>query len=437
MIEGGTTLGQVCEAMIDCEHKSAPILVGGGFWAVGTAAMRAGRIDYSTARPISAETFALWTRRLRPRFGDLLLAREAPVGPIVRIPREENVAPGQRTVLIRPEQGVDPGFMFALLSSKPIQARLQERAEGSTVAHLNVSEIRDLALPALPTLDQQRDIATTLAGLNDKIESNRRQGMLIGALFAAEFLALTNGCKIRTRLDSVATFTKGVSYRSAELTSTGDTSLVTLKSVGRHGGYQPTGLKPYIGRSKPEQVLQPRELVIAQTDLTQAADVIGRVVRVPADVGAGRLVASLDLVIVRPRKPMPVEFLYGLLLEERFREHCRSRSSGTTVLHLSSDALPQYQAPAVALEEQQQFAALSRPLLDKQDALGRDPPRRAPRCAAAGAAVRSNPGTGSRNDLIQVYAFMRATAYARPHGDDGAGVRRDASTGGGPCRPTG
>jgi len=399
VIEGGTTLGQVCEAMIDCEHKSAPILVGGGFWAVGTAAMRAGRIDYSTARPISAETFALWTRRLRPRFGDLLLAREAPVGPIVRIPREENVAPGQRTVLIRPEQGVDPGFMFALLSSKPIQARLQERAEGSTVAHLNVSEIRDLALPALPTLDQQRDIATTLAGLNDKIESNRRQGMLIGALFAAEFLALTNGCKIRTRLDSVATFTKGVSYRSAELTSTGDTSLVTLKSVGRHGGYQPTGLKPYIGRSKPEQVLQPRELVIAQTDLTQAADVIGRVVRVPADVGAGRLVASLDLVIVRPRKPMPVEFLYGLLLEERFREHCRSRSSGTTVLHLSSDALPQYQAPAV--RGAQSAAARQAGCIGSRSAS----PRSAMRCCRGCCPVESGYRKPERSDpSVCVYA---------------------------------
>lgn len=362
----------MCAAIVDCEHKSAPVIAGRGFWAVGTAAMRAGRIDYSAARPISAETFVDWTRRLRPRFGDLLLAREAPVGPVARIPREENVAPGQRTVLLRPASGVDPGYLFALLSSGPVQARLQERAEGSTVRHLNVPDIRALVLPPLPSLADQRGIANMLGALDDKIESNRRQAILIGALFAAEFLALTNGCQTRTKLDSVATFTKGVSYRSAELTSTGDTSLVTLKSVGRHGGYQPTGLKPYIGHPKPEQVVQPSELVVAQTDLTQAADVMGRVVRVPTDVDAGRLAASLDLVIVRPRKPMPVEFLYGLLLEERFREHCRSRSSGTTVLHLSRDALPQYQAPAVAVEDQQRFAALSRPLLDKQDALGRE-----------------------------------------------------------------
>lgn len=109
--------------------------------------------------------------------------------------------------------------------------------------------------------------------------------------------------------------------------------------------------------------------------LTQAADVIGRVVRVSTDVDAGRLVASLDLVIVRPQGGTPPEYLYGVLLEERFRQHCRSRSSGTTVLHLSRDALPQYEAPDIALEKQEGFASLARPLLDKQDALGRESAR--------------------------------------------------------------
>lgn len=337
--------------------------------------MKACRIDYSKARPISAETFMDWTRRLRPRFGDLLLAREAPVGPVVRIPKEENVAPGQRTVLLRPAISVDPGYLFALLTSGPVQARLQERAEGSTVRHLNVPDIRALTLLSFPMLDEQRGIAATLGVLDDKIESNRRQYSLIDALLRMEFAAVTAGCLSRKPLAEMASFTKGVSYRSAELSPSGDTCLVTLKSVGRQGGYQPSGLKPYTGSPKPSQVLMPGELVVAQTDLTQAADVVGRVVRVPTDVNAGRLVASLDLVIARPRDGIPPEYLYGVLLEERFRQHCRSRSSGTTVLHLSREALPQYEAPYVPIGEQERFALLARPLLDKHDALGRESTR--------------------------------------------------------------
>ena len=224
----------------------------------------------------------------------------------------------------------------------------------------------------VPPITEQRGIAAWLGSLDDKIESNRRQCSLIDDLLRQEFAAITEHCLVRTPLANLATFTKGVSYRSAELSLSGDTCLVTLKSFGRQGGYQPSGLKPYTGSPKPSQVLTPGELVVAQTDLTQAADVLGRVVRVPSDADPSRLVASLDLVIVRAQGGTSHEYLHGVLLEERFRQHCRSRSSGTTVLHLSRDALPQYEAPNIALVDQERFASSARPLLERHDALGRE-----------------------------------------------------------------
>ena len=95
-----TKLGSVLESLVDCEHKTAPRDESGEFFAVGTPAMAGNRVNYSQARRISAATFATWTRRMKPGAGDLLLAREAPVGPVVMIPTAENVAPGQRTVLM-------------------------------------------------------------------------------------------------------------------------------------------------------------------------------------------------------------------------------------------------------------------------------------------------------------------------------------------------
>lgn len=317
-------------------------------------------------RSLSKEGLRRSSARILPP-GAVLVSSRAPIGLVTIARRALATSQGFRSLILSGENV--PEFFYYLIGAST--GLLEARANGSTFKEISGSSLK-LVEVSLPTISEQRGIAAALGSLDDKIESNRRQAVLIGALFTAEFLALISGCQTRRTLDGIATFTKGVSYRSAELSLTGDTSLVTLKSVGRHGGYQSSGLKPYIGHPKPEQVVQPSELVVAQTDLTQAADLIGRVVRVPAGAGGDRLVASLDLVIVRPREPMPVEFLYGVLLEDRFREHCRSRSSGTTVLHLSRDALPQYQAPIVAFEEQQRFAALSRPFLDKQDALGRE-----------------------------------------------------------------
>lgn len=248
------------------------------------------------------------------------------------------------------------------------------QSQTDMAAYINLADMRAIGV-TLPPTAEQRAVAAALGALDDKIESNRRQTNLIDTLLGAEFAAISARHLARTSLNDLATFTKGVSYRSTELSPSGGTCLVTLKSVGRSGGYQSSGLKPYIGHPKAAQVLLPGELVVAQTDLTQAADVIGRVVRVPKDASAGRLVASLDLVIVRPRDRTPVEYLYGVLLEDRFRQHCRARSSGTTVLHLSRDALPEYAAPEVPFEEQESFALLARPLLDKQDTLTRESTR--------------------------------------------------------------
>ncbi len=169
------TLEQACVAIVDCEHKTAPVDPTGEYFAVGTPAMRGNRIDYDQARRISHETFLAWTRRLTPQTGDLLLAREAPVGPVVLIPDSLRVAPGQRTVLLRPDpQKLDSVFVFYLLSSPVEQRRLLEKAEGSTVPHLNVADVRRFELPPLPPLEEQRGIAATLGALDDKIESNRR-----------------------------------------------------------------------------------------------------------------------------------------------------------------------------------------------------------------------------------------------------------------------
>lgn len=164
--------------IVDCEHKTAPITPNGQYFAVGTPAMRGNSINYSQARPISAKTFQEWTRRLKPRAGDILFAREAPVGPVVQIPAEENIAPGQRTVLIRPGENIHGDYLFYLLTTPWMQRHVSAVAAGSTVPHLNVSDIRSLLLGELPDINAQRNVGSVLRSLDDKIAANQRAASL-------------------------------------------------------------------------------------------------------------------------------------------------------------------------------------------------------------------------------------------------------------------
>jgi type I restriction enzyme S subunit len=173
-------LDSLCTAIVDCEHKTAP--EGDGFaYSVGTKAMKDGRIVLDACKPVSAETYDGWTRRLRPEPGDLILAREAPVGQVVRVPAAPLVCLGQRTVLIRPDKSkVHPRFLHYWLLGPAAQHVMNSQAAGATVPHLNVADIRALDVSEIPGDPEQQSVTATLLGaLDDLIENNRRRVELL------------------------------------------------------------------------------------------------------------------------------------------------------------------------------------------------------------------------------------------------------------------
>ena len=168
-------------------------------------------------------------------------------------------------------------------------------------------------------------------------------------------------------LGDLVNITRGRSYRSAQLQDNEDVALVTLKSFERGGGYRHDGLKPYVGPYKPEQVLAPGEMVVAQTDITQNADVIGRPAIVPDGTPYDTLVASLDAAIVRNIAPskLDLSYLYYRMFARDYVEHVKNRSTGTTVLHLARDAVPEFELTLPPLPEQRHIAHILGTLDDK------------------------------------------------------------------------
>ncbi|WP_237206940.1 restriction endonuclease subunit S [Rothia nasimurium] len=166
-------LGDVLDKIIDCEHKTAPETIGEVYaYSVGTPHLKEGRILYSQAKPISQETYLQWTKRGEPEAGDLILAREAPVGQVGLV-GNVRVALGQRTVLLKVNKKLCvPRYLHYKLISPRMQRLMQVWSEGSTVAHLNVKDIPKLDIGNLPPLSEQRRVAEILGSLDDKIEAN-------------------------------------------------------------------------------------------------------------------------------------------------------------------------------------------------------------------------------------------------------------------------
>ena len=147
-----------------------------------------------------------------------------------------------------------------------------------------------------------------------------------------------------TALGELAQVIKGRSYRSADLGDS-NVALVTLKSIKRGGGYSPDGLKSYTGRYHSRQVVKAGDVIVAQTDVTQAAEVIGRAAVVCNSPDYNTLVVSLDLLVIRPDPPLMTAYVYRMLQGHAFLHHALARVNGTTVLHMERDAVPEFEFP--------------------------------------------------------------------------------------------
>ncbi|MCX9193453.1 restriction endonuclease [Carbonactinospora thermoautotrophica] len=188
------TLADVCSQIIDCEHKTAPAAPRGTEYgySVGTPCIRNGRLFLDAAKRVDRATYEKWTARAVPQKNDIILTREAPVGEAALLDGNSRVCLGQRTVLLRPDsRKINPRFLHYFLLSPAMQERMRTRAEGSTVPHLNVGDIRNLGLGELPPLREQHVIAAVLGALDDKIAVNERIATTVDRLAEAEYVRST------------------------------------------------------------------------------------------------------------------------------------------------------------------------------------------------------------------------------------------------------
>ena len=157
-----TRLKYICESIVDCEHKTAPTQET-GYPLIRTPNIGIGHLILDDVNRVSEKTYQEWSRRAIPQSGDLILAREAPIGNVAIIPTDLKVCLGQRTVLIRPDKNkVYAMFLVYLMLGDETQVKFLGHSTGAIVHHLNMTDIRNLELPRLPSLPIQRKIANFL-----------------------------------------------------------------------------------------------------------------------------------------------------------------------------------------------------------------------------------------------------------------------------------
>lgn len=277
--------------------------------------------------------------------GDVLMARITPSlengkTSIYRAePGETGPAFGSTEfIVVRGRPGVsDSTFAYYLLTSPLVREHAIASMNGSSgrqrVQHDSLAGLQI----DLPQLDEQQEIVATLGALDDKIESNARARQLELKLA----IALLSTGNETVRVGDVADVHKGLSYKGSGLddgSSIRALPMVNLANFTTTGALKSGGLKHYTGDFQRRHQLGSWDLVVANTDLTQARELLGRGLLVPPKLEGGLHTHHTSKVKFFAREELKL-VLWAQLQGDGFRERAKGFATGTTVTALPDEAI--------------------------------------------------------------------------------------------------
>ena len=283
---------------------------------------------------------------------DVVIVRTGTPGACAVIPAGVKAWNCSDLVIVRPHRNkLNPLFLasYVNLASGVINTQLV----GAVQQHYNVGAAKKMQIP-LPPIGEQDKIASIIGMLNKKITINSKindnlleQIRTLCTAWLSDYKPFDGAVPsdwVETPLSDIAEFVSGYSYKGSELTDS-TIAMATIKNFDRKGGFKLDGYKEIIPSSKlkESQHAELFDTLVAHTDLTQNAEVIGNAEPVMSKSGYDDIVFSMDLVKVLPKKENVSKFLLAAILQDKkFKAHCLGYVNGTTVLHLSKKALPEY-----------------------------------------------------------------------------------------------
>ena len=290
--------------------------------------------------------------------GDVVITHRGTLGQIVFIPQDssyERYVISQSQFRLKCNDRILPEYLVYYFHTRVGQHLLLSNASQVGVPALARASTTFKALEIkVPEIEYQHKVVDLLEIIRKKIAINSATNQNL----AEQIRTLCNAWLIdyepfggkcpdnweTTQLSSIAKFTSGYSYKGNELQPS-SVAMATIKNFDRNGGFKLDGYKEIVPSSKlkAEHHAKLFDTLVAHTDLTQNADVIGNAEPILSLSGYDDIVYSMDLVKVTPNNPYISKFLIAAILQtQSFKAHCLGYVNGTTVLHMSKKALPEY-----------------------------------------------------------------------------------------------
>ena len=341
---------------------ATPTKLGHGPWYLNIASLQSGRLRLEESVHITEDSFALWTRRVRPCPGDVLFSYETRLGEAAAMPDHITACLGRRMGLLRPRRSeVEPRFLLYAYLGPLFQETIRQRTvHGATVERLPISEMGTWEIE-VPPLSEQLAIAEVLGALDDKIGANRRT---IGLLDNYARAVFESWFDVTQRVDGVPVdelveLNPSRSLRAGTPAAyVGMSSLPTTSAVISNWERKPAGSGQ---RFTNGDTLMARITPCLENGKTAFVNILS-----DDEVGWG----STEYVVIRPRRPLPLEWGYCLARSDAFRAFAIQNMSGTSGRQrFSASSLHHYRIEPPASDTSARFGEIAGPIFRMMGAL--------------------------------------------------------------------
>ena len=205
-------LGDACTELSDGLHKAPIFVEGGDYIFVNAKNIAKGYIvDNDPTKKSTYEEYLKYSSPLNDT--TILYSIDGTIGNIA-LYRGEKCILGKGACYINPNpQILDRMFLYYSLQSPHFNAYIDQMSTGSTIQHISLKTMRNYVFTC-PPLDKQKQIASILTSLDDKIDLLNRENATLEAmaetLFRQWFIEDAKEDWEEKPLSSIATFLNGL-----------------------------------------------------------------------------------------------------------------------------------------------------------------------------------------------------------------------------------
>lgn len=368
-------LGDIIEIQKGYAFKSKDFL-NKGIKIIKVSNLENETINFLDCACISEENFEKY-KKYALNYKDIIITtvgswpnnKNSVVGKVVRVPQvNEKLLLNQNAIRVTTLEKYLQEYIYYALKDSKFKYYIEGVAQGSAnQASITLEDIKEYELK-IPSLKVRNKIASILSSLDEKIELNRKINQNLeeiaqtlfkrwfidfefpneegkpykssgGKMVESEVGKIPEGWRVG-KLGEIVKIKNGYSYKGKELMQS-ENAMLTIKNFNRDGSFKIDGYKEIsLGEKvKESHYVEIGDILVAHTDLTQGAEIIGNPIMVFSKANYKKIIMSMDLVKVEAKYK---NFIYFLLKDKRFKNHALGYINGTTVLHLNKNCISEY-----------------------------------------------------------------------------------------------